>query len=537
MNDQEYQRRIAANSCLYEFIETKRRRFLLHRNLTKVLNVHRADATNQIKAGSVRKKKSLRVSKSKGKHPGLDDLLDGSSNHLFDRLLKIDIKGITTKLDSNDSGRQRTEFDPKSNTSVHQSAKCRCTLSILQGLDTSLNFHFGNIAFHETRRGRIQLGKTMDGRPYAQIQLENEFLLDAASIDNIPVTKGDQTRFTLAQNYSLIIKVEPQGWVSWWPIMDNMSSMTQASMRSTAIPGHSGRVHPSIISCWGGLPMCTPEGTLLDVEVLPLGLPVTTLGMDVDVLWSAPKKLFDQEFSKTTPKVRLSSLISEPDSEQSPGTSATIQIEHEVDRRYPNEIGVTYKFSQSSDFKTSKSKAVCGYYCIFCNQRSLETRERLHFHLITFHSNFNFKLDSGDERRANGGQKILGVSVELARLHSTRKIDNDRGEIVWIAPRTPFNISEFLNGDGCWIGGKRNATPTITQQRVTMQSSRRLIPKLPPKKPAESTDDPTSLGHRKRKRTAVPPAPPSDCFHRNANCRPLKEGEVIRDSNTTVSDE
>ncbi|KAH0336194.1 hypothetical protein KCU81_g8635, partial [Aureobasidium melanogenum] len=98
--------------------------------------------------------------------------------------------------------------------------------------------------------------------------------------------------------------------------------------------------------------------------------------------------------------------------------------------------------------------------CVFCpDRRPHPTFDRLHFHYLSFHDHFTFKVHK--PAATDSDSIIRTVRIELSAPKYERASDNvcDEREISWIKPDIPFDLQQYLSegGHNTWASGKQLA--------------------------------------------------------------------------------
>ncbi|CAD0091357.1 unnamed protein product [Aureobasidium mustum] len=161
--------------------------------------------------------------------------------------------------------------------------------------------------------------------------------------------------------------------------------------------------------------------------------------------------------------------------------------------------------------------------CVFCPGRLPHpTFDRLHFHYLSFHDHFTFKVHK--PAATDSGSVTRTVRIELAAPKYERASDNvcDEREITWIKPDIPFDLQQYLSEGGYnnWASGKqlalkafpKTAKPGCMSKGIArpkasfVNGHSRLTPsncQLKVRPPEEVPEVPS----RKRKRFEVPEIP------------------------------
>jgi len=217
--------------------------------------------------------------------------------------------------------------------------------------------------------------------------------------------------------------------------------------------------------------------------------------------------------------------------------------------QHPQICRITYVFDGGPI--GSRSVICTNFSCVFCPDRLPHpTFDRLHFHYLSFHDHFTFKVHN--PATTDSDLVARTVFIELATPKYERASDNvcDEREITWIQPKIPFDLQQYISegGNNVWASGKqlplktfpKTAKPSFmfkgvartktfsTNGQSTFTPSDRQ-PKVGP--PAEVKEVPS----RKRKRHPVPDIPDVTIFRAESK-REVKPGEGLSESDAEPDD-
>ncbi|KAK9470596.1 uncharacterized protein V1510DRAFT_439558 [Dipodascopsis tothii] len=127
-------------------------------------------------------------------------------------------------------------------------------------------------------------------------------------------------------------------------------------------------------------------------------------------------------------------------SSRKPSEEAYVVPRYEADK-----VEARYHFTVGSDCKTF---TLAGFQCPWCNSRNFGTFERLHFHFVTSHELFTFRVELRK-------RMLMDVYVSLASEYVYERIgarQPDMREFEWCRPfSAKFNLNAFLCGDVSWL--------------------------------------------------------------------------------------
>jgi hypothetical protein len=199
----------------------------------------------------------------------------------------------------------------------------------------------------------------------------------------------------------------------------------------------------------------------------------------------------------------------------------------------------------------SRSIIQTNFSCVFCLDRLPHpTFDRLHFHYLSFHDHFAFKVHKLTATQPNSLSRT--VLIELAKPFYERASDNvcDEREIAWIKPETPFNLQKYLSesGSNTWASGKQlplKTFPKTVKPSCMSNGATRLRTSFANAQSAPTpADRPPNVGPpeevkevppRKRKRHTVPVIPNVTIFRAESK-REVKPGEGLSESDAEPDD-
>jgi hypothetical protein len=195
----------------------------------------------------------------------------------------------------------------------------------------------------------------------------------------------------------------------------------------------------------------------------------------------------------------------------------------------------------------SRSITRTKFSCVLCPDRLPHpTFDRLHFHYLSFHDHFTFKVYK--PAATDSGSITRTVLLELAITKPERASNNvcDDREIAWVKPETPFDLHRYLlgGGDNDWATGKqlplkifpKTAKPSCMSKGATRTktpfANGQSAGRQPNVRPPEEVKEVPS---RKRKRYAVPNIPNVTIFRAESK-REVKPGEGLSESDAESDD-
>lgn len=209
---------------------------------------------------------------------------------------------------------------------------------------------------------------------------------------------------------------------------------------------------------------------------------------------------------------------------------------------HPQTCRITYVFDGGPIGSRSITRTRLS--CVFCPDRLPHpTFDRLHFHYLSFHDHFTFKVHKPATTDSNLVTRT--VVIDLAVPKYERASDNvcDEREIAWIRPKAPFDLQQYLSegGNNAWARGKqlplkmfpKTAKPSSMSKGMAQSkiysTNGQFASNVDP--PAEVKEVPS----RKRKRHVVPVIPGVAIFRAESK-REVQPGEVLSESDAEPDD-
>ncbi|KAK5157200.1 hypothetical protein LTR04_005483 [Oleoguttula sp. CCFEE 6159] len=355
----------------------------------------------------------------------------------------------------------------------------------------------GTILGMEDERGGIKFKVKLDER--FQVEIDDLF---------VPVQqfRAGQTRWCQTQNdrYNLELSIS---------CVDSEAAATLLPLLSASCAGTAGIYDSSLLTVkWSKLPQCVPNDKALSLLRTVDGKKKTMdYGLTVDMRWGKRgKSLIERHNALLLKAYELSSSSSK---EMTPLTGDTL----------PPEAYETTYILILDDRQPGKLK-VDGHACLFCNGEDQGGHVLLHLHLVTSHDQFRFIIQTESKTQEFRTIVRRTIRVEAATRVVDTKAASRELEFRWCNPQNPLNVEELLeHGHADWHAEPRRVQPPIGLDCVTSVASRLL---------QEASDRPAAV----RKKHRVPRAPPNVTFFRAVSKRPIKEGELVSESDDDVDE-
>jgi hypothetical protein len=299
---------------------------------------------------------------------------------------------------------------------------------------------------------------------FVDIELDKPFIVSAEEL-RVLVTTNNTTALEIIDKYFLEFKIIPCKNDSLWPPMPILGKCDGDyfghGIKQSGYDGLQG----AIVARYTRLPTPPDKNFALSVFFLHEGKTYRTKyglqvksewrqtgsgrvarqsqGLDLDsFLPDQPNGIHRREMSKQQlPEPRMTilgegRLPPNPDPEKQP----------EVCYSFPG--GMVRRAEVAEEFRTATIK---GYRCPICTGRPFRELEDLRFHLTTMHTKYTFSVKPGIDRATNRPSQ-LHIKVDQPKRPIVR--EEEDGEMLWVAPTSPFDLQAFLSGDHSWIGGR-----------------------------------------------------------------------------------
>jgi hypothetical protein len=179
------------------------------------------------------------------------------------------------------------------------------------------------------------------------------------------------------------------------------------------------------------------------------------------------------------------------------------------------------------------------YTCPFCDGREFRNLTNLHFHLITSHDLFQFKVKQS--RPANGlrsSENFVEVFVDLAKEPTVGRASDhvpDHRTFRWIRPAQELDVHRILQGDWSWVNDKRGIS---LPSRRDIFTGNTLVSMPTPRK--IDLNEVEELPAKKKRKYRVPEPKnglSGPVFIRSKSKRFVRPGEELSESDDDVDEE
>ncbi|KAI9792319.1 MAG: hypothetical protein M1816_002544 [Peltula sp. TS41687] len=534
MVSKESRDRLAANSAWYRYVAKNAKPVYCQRNIKTVLEYYgrrqpgdgrpTGGTSSEHPTGQYPRNAGLIV--RSGQDPSgvtakRGDVIHGIAQRLAsfnptptesEHFLRVDVRALKPKENARSSSSEIAEMPLRKRMKMPP-VRCKCELTIW---NSSQNDKPQLPRFIQLLRDSQQCTITPvaanDGVS-AAVHLDEAFFINVSKL-LVPIRSSDGIRHLLGQNYRMQISLQPiaynqSRWIEDWPPVPVESSETHSLDNPDCILHLDAKMN--------GFPATPLHGSLLELKYATHhGRPKvdTKYALLVEALWTKPQ----QTSTASQPLIHLHRNVP--------------VLSTEMTRRSTN-ARVIYAFYLPDPVMAEPSTQtyqVLGYICPFCHGRDLQTSKLLQFHLVTDHDLFHFSFSEGGDRVEMARPRDLLVKVSDASREGRNNATNETDPWIWIQPPPTrlFNLEEYIDGDDCWVTGKK---------RKRFQENKRLVRKTPV--PVSQIPDKKlvrDLPQKFKKRYRVPQAPPGGGFVSSLSKRMLKEGELLSETDDDVDE-
>jgi len=366
-------------------------------------------------------------------------------------------------------GSRRRPFDKRN-------IRCRCELTIYEKPDPFRAAQPSNVrrtrsrAKQESRMNPLVRKRQFCtiaylSEEFATIEMPDPFYVRAGELF-VFTNRGPIQSFGLAESYTAEFALQPISTNQHWPPLASDNSLKWED--------------PTVVQLVGvfhSLPMA-PATAYHELEFRVLGETSkwSDIDLELDCKWDKQGTITRSGEAYQLMPPRLPTPVSEGGRDFSPvDSTVTRYIFHAPvdDERFHGYIG-------QPTIKHQHPFTVPRYTCPFCDGRELTNLTSLHFHLITSHDLFQFKVRS---RKANSGlrgserhENYVEVFVDLAKDAVVGRASDhvpDHRTFRWVKPPETLDVDRILHGDWSWLNDRRGMS---LHHRKDMATGGALVP-------------------------------------------------------------
>ena len=400
----------------------------------------------------------------------------------------------------------------------------------------------------QTRSCEIQGYTKSSGERTASISMSEPFTVSVNELQSQLPRKSPSIG---EPSFAMQLVITAAGPLETWPPLD-MGNLPIPKRGEYRDAGEYVR-NPLLVAKWQRLPHCPENERESLLELLALQDEKKykpKLSLKIDASWMEPASvisLFNSELRNRASNAASCEVANDASrgSSSSPAPTRNRSLRKaEDDRSVPKAlVNIEWVFEGLSDFMPQIQ--FDDYTCPLCDGRTFRDASEFHFHLINSHDLFKFKYSQKFETNDQKQSVARGlIHVDVADNYEERAANTikDFREMLWVKPRTPFNLEAFLKGDESWLGKTSKRTSSLAVPYPRLESSRSVsgdrsraeIPISAVTRPPEKVPD---LVPPVRKQFRVPAAPAGVKFFRLLAKRPLEEGEMLSESDDDIDEE
>lgn len=419
--------------------------------------------------------------------------------------------------------------------------RCKCELTIYEKFDNQ-KFSDKTPALHSTR-SRSKEGSdplyrsseictvTYDSDESATIEMDDHFYIKASKLF-VLTNRGPIKSFGLAESYVAQIALQAIDVGGCWPPL--LSQERPQGGQRWRDPFSVG-----LYCVFDSLPICPPSAQHeMLMKTDSSSDERADLSLELDCAWSDSRTisrsqrggLYQQSVRLPTPTSDRERSISEHSALTSYFFLAAVDDEK------------LHGYFGAPNTRNQHMFTVPRYTCPFCDGREFQKLSFLHFHLITAHDLFHFRVK---QRKPTNGLRssdsnydtLVEIYVDLSKEQFIgRASDNvpDYRVFEWVKPTRRFDIASLLRGDWSWLNEKKSLLSS-NYRREPVQASNAIV--AAPKK--VNLHEVKALPERRRRKYIVPQARNGVTglvFVRNRSKRFIHPGEELSESDDEVDE-
>lgn len=416
------------------------------------------------------------------------------------------------------------------------SIRCRCELTVYEKVDKTRPPP--NIRKTRSRSkeesGRTQLCRsselctiTYGSEETASIEMDDPFFIKASKLF-VLTNRGPIASFGLAESYVAEFALQPINPKQPWPPLIPHNSEKW---------GDPTALH--LVAVFHSLPMASPTAQHeLEFRTGTLGNPGerSDLTLELDCKWNDARTITRSGESYQLRLPRLPTPVSERGQDVTPASSTVTCYFFNA----PVDDERLHGYFGQPTPKNQHTFTVPRYTCPFCDGKEFRNLTSLHFHLITSHDLFQFKVK---QRRLpssyrGGHGSYVEVFVDLAKETTVGRASDhvpDHRTFRWVKPAQRLEIHRILHGDWSWLNEKRGIS---LPNRRDIPPGSAIVPVGPPLK--IDLKDVEELPVKRKRKYRVPEPKnglEGPVFIRSRSKRFVRSGEELSESDDDVDED
>lgn len=522
----------AGSVSFYQFRDSFRQPVFLERNLATVVKHHRRQ-TQAARSNHQTMVPPGRIQAAPGKAAIVREwdpkeilqIIDENGFSDNNPHLRIDVKAIKDRRKTFKLATPVTTPERPSKQARREVIRAICALTIWEGSGPEI------LVQDQVYCSITPEPNTITGERFAKIDLDEPLTVQPQDL----APKGQKG--STAIRYSMQITLQAASLSDKWPPVD-LSNVPAPEMKHQETAEGGLDIFPIFVVSYSRLPHVPmkEDEALWPVKVLQdYKSYLPKLSLYVDSRWvelATPLQSLNSKKQKRKTKAKAETLggAGENDEQEIP-TPLNVETTWEIrdDLLAAHEVETT---------------VFAGYVCPLCNNRLFAGSDIYWFHLIHSHDHFKFRITSRfPESDADEGLIRVRVRFSLKdATHGSRREEWDRepkqGPDTWTLQthKTFLDLDQYLKADEekHWNGkpSRKTTSNETPQSGLDLPRQQPVLRDLT--RPAHLVPD---LPEPRRKKFAVPSAPEGVTFFTLRVKRPLKQGELLSESDDDMDDE
>jgi hypothetical protein len=438
--------------------------------------------------------------------------------------LLLELKNIRKKL--NFTSNRRNDGEPDKKRIKRDVVRCQCHVAIWDNREVFRS--------PEPVVTRSQLcSVTLQGGPEdcqsVDIEMDCAFRIKATEM-HVPVKTKGGIQMTWGDKYFLEVKIIPCEEAEVWPPFKVLSKV-EGTVSAVLGKRSAATVQGALVSSYANLPQAPASNVPLSISFVQDGLTLKTkFGLEVSSTWAIPTanemkiKTEENEWLNKvpfwTPKAKQPSL---------PVAGAALTNGARSENR-PKKVVVSYRLDVAgSTIRSREFRDACldGYSCVACRRREYQSLTDLLFHLSTCHFKYKYTVEEEERNPVPGEPQHIVIKVDVADPEKKKPLKktfkNPDTEIDWVAPKRPFDVDAYLNGDHTWTG--HGHKKPVKAPRPALNGASASTSAFPKRKagftPAEEVQE-IPIPERKRFKVIPSRTRNNTSFFRSVSHRPMR---------------
>ena len=367
--------------------------------------------------------------------------------------LVLELKNIRKKLNFNSN--RRSDGEPDRKRIKRNVIRCQCHVAIWDNREV---FRSPDPVVNRSQLCSV----TMQGGPQdcqsVDVEMDDEFRIKATEM-YVPVKTKGGLQMAWGDKYFLEIKVIPCEDVDFWPPFKVLSKV-EGTVTGVLGKRSAATVQGALVSSYANLPQAPASNVPLSVSFVQDGLTLKTkFGLEVSSTWTISPanevkvKTEEKDWSEKVP-------FCTPTAEQIPLlVNGAAHTNRSQSAPRANQVVVSYRLDvvgSTSRSREVRDASLDGYSCVACRKREYQSLNDLLFHLSTCHLKYKYTVEEEDKSPTPGEPHHIAIKIDVADPEKKKPLKNafknPDTEMDWVAPKRPFDVDAYLNGDHTWTG-------------------------------------------------------------------------------------